>query len=88
MWQAHCISVSFFKTYIKFKYHALSVQEWGHDFRADYRHIGKFRDRYPDIPIMALTATATDAYVSIVNPIVMFLPVLNRSFFQHPRRYH
>ena len=44
----------------KFQYH---LQEWGHNFRAEYRRIGKFRDRYPNIPIMALTATATDAYV-------------------------
>ncbi|KXN82789.1 ATP-dependent DNA helicase hus2/rqh1 [Leucoagaricus sp. SymC.cos] len=35
------------------------ISEWGHSFRSDYRRLGKFRDRYGDIPIMALTATAT-----------------------------
>ncbi|KAF9448718.1 ATP-dependent DNA helicase [Macrolepiota fuliginosa MF-IS2] len=35
------------------------ISEWGHSFRGDYRRLGKFRDRYRDIPIMALTATAT-----------------------------
>lgn len=35
------------------------ISEWGHDFRADYRLLGRFRNNFPDIPIIALTATAT-----------------------------
>ncbi len=36
------------------------ISEWGHDFRPEYRQIAQLRDRFPQVPFMALTATATE----------------------------
>ncbi|MFD5201244.1 DNA helicase RecQ [Streptomyces sp. NPDC058375] len=37
------------------------VAQWGHDFRPDYLALSVLGERWPDVPRIALTATATNA---------------------------
>ncbi|RDW78542.1 RecQ family helicase MusN [Aspergillus mulundensis] len=48
------------------------VSQWGHDFRPDYKEIGAFRARIPGVPLMALTATATEnVKVDVIHNLKM-----------------
>ncbi|HWZ76566.1 MAG TPA: RecQ family ATP-dependent DNA helicase [Candidatus Sulfotelmatobacter sp.] len=35
------------------------ISEWGHEFRPEYRQLNRLRDKFPDRPIAAFTASAT-----------------------------
>lgn len=36
------------------------ISQWGHDFRPEYLQIGELKNAFPDVPIIALTATADE----------------------------
>jgi len=65
------------------------VSEWGHDFRPEYRQMKRVRDRYPDIPIMALTATATERVrQDIIQQLTLRNPYIHVASFNRPNLYY
>ncbi|GAU67436.1 ATP-dependent DNA helicase RecQ [Streptomyces sp. NBRC 110611] len=48
------------------------VAQWGHDFRPDYLALSMLHERWPEVPRIALTATATEAtHTEITNRLRM-----------------
>jgi ATP-dependent DNA helicase RecQ len=61
------------------------ISEWGHDFRPEYRELKKLRTHFPDVPMMALTATATERVRGdIVKQLKLREPRLYVASFNRP----
>ncbi len=66
--------------------HCISV--WGQDFRPEYTKLKSFREELPDIPILAVTATATETVCEdIVTILGLKNPVLVKASFDRPNLY-
>lgn len=55
------------------------ISQWGYDFRPPYLHIADIRSKIPNVPILALTATATPKVVSDIQEKLNFK---NQNAFQ------
>jgi ATP-dependent DNA helicase RecQ len=61
------------------------VSEWGHDFRPEYRQIAQLRKLLPDVPVMALTATATERVrADIIQHLQLRSPEVFVASFNRP----
>ena len=61
------------------------ISEWGHDFRPEYRQLASLRELFPEVPTMALTATATERVRGdIINQLHLRLPTRYVASFNRP----
>lgn len=61
------------------------VSQWGHDFRPEYAALGELREYFPDVPIIALTATADpQTRDDIVNVLGLQQATLFTTSFDRP----
>ncbi|MEW5309751.1 MAG: hypothetical protein WDW38_001613 [Sanguina aurantia] len=65
------------------------VSMWGHDFRPDYKHLSFLKGAFPTVPIMALTATATERVAKdILSTLgIPRAPVFQVNFFRENLRF-
>lgn len=63
--------------------------QWGHDFRKDYKFLNIMKTQFPDVPILGLTATATDHVLMDVQKILNIegCVVFKDSFYRANLKY-
>jgi ATP-dependent DNA helicase RecQ len=65
------------------------VSEWGHDFRPEYRQLSVLRQRYPQIPMFAFTATATPRVRGdIVQQLALRRAAIHIASFNRPNLFY
>ena len=61
------------------------ISEWGHDFRPEYRKLAEVRRSFPQVPVIALTATATERVrEDICRQLAMREPAVFVASFNRP----
>lgn len=65
------------------------ISQWGYDFRPSYLNISKVREQLPNVPVLALTATATPEVAADVMKLLGFAKsnIIQRSFYRPQLSY-
>lgn len=65
------------------------ISEWGHDFRPEYRKLSALRKMFPQVPIIALTATAIpDVQKDIIQALGLSSARIYRASFNRPNLFY
>ena len=84
--------LDFFKE-VKISFFAIDeahcISEWGHDFRPEYRNLKSIIDKIADVPVIALTATATPKVQDdIQKTLGMTNAIVFKESFNRPNLYY
>ena len=65
------------------------ISEWGHDFRAEYRQLSILKKKWPTIPVIAMTATATERVQDdILRQLELQAAKVFRASFNRPNLFY
>ena len=66
------------------------ASHWGHDFRPDYKILGILKRQFPKVPLLGLTATASEKVLDDVKDILNLYEssIIFRASFNRPNLYY